>query len=232
MAPLRRTGSQGTGSQNYIEEEFRRLARRGRNHLVLKELLRFRTTGLLMPVDVCHLGVLWVLDRNHDGKVTLEELNQLERFCRDRGSQFQSFEMGAQLQALCTITLWQEVTQDDDGKDMFTNWITNLLIENSSERRRFWRHGAHQYIHMDTIEVLHQFLRIQEVLGLGFQGFFDLLQRVAEEQKLMDLDDEEQDHWVPILVVKEFISSTFYGAAKLMLDIFPAEEMAQVAVTT
>lgn len=54
--------------------------------------------------------------------MTLEELNQLERFCRERGSQFQSFETGAQLQALCTITLWQEVTQDDDGKDMFTNW--------------------------------------------------------------------------------------------------------------
>ena len=48
----------------------------------------------------------------------------------------------------------------------------------------------------------------------------------------MDLDDEEQDHWVPLLVVKEFIGSTFYGAAKLMLDIFPAEEMAHVAVNT
>ena len=55
-------------------------------------------------------------------------MNQLERFCRDRGTQFQSFEMGAQLQALCTITLWQEVTQDDDGKDMFTNWYVGKCI--------------------------------------------------------------------------------------------------------
>jgi hypothetical protein len=36
--------------------------------------------------------------------------------------------MGAQLQALCTITLWQEVTQDDDGKDMFTNWYVGKCM--------------------------------------------------------------------------------------------------------
>ena len=49
-------------SKHYIEEEFRRLTRRGRHYLVLHELLHFRTTGLALPVDVCHLGVMWMLD--------------------------------------------------------------------------------------------------------------------------------------------------------------------------
>lgn len=97
------------------------------------------------------------------------------------------------------------------------------MIENSSERRRFWRHGAHQYIHVDTIDALHQFLRIHEVLGLSYQSFVDLLQRVAEEQRLMDLNDEEQDDWVPLSVVKEFAASTYYGAIKLMADICPMD---------
>eukprot|EP00889_Picochlorum_renovo_P006802 jgi/Picre1/33832/NNA_001311.t1 len=208
-------------SHEYIEEEFRRLARKGRNHLVLQEVLSFRTTGLTLPVDVWHLGVLWVLDKNHDGKITLEELYDLEDFCREKGSKYPSYEQEANVKALCTIRLWKDVGMTPDGKDMFTNWIATLLIENSSERRRFWRYGAHQYIHVYTIETLHQFLRIQEVLGIGFQSFVDVLQRVAEEQKLMDLNDEEQDDWVPLSVVKEFIGSTYFGAAKLMSDIFP-----------
>lgn len=56
-------GLKNSKTRNYIEEEFKRLVRRGRNHLVLQELLRFRTIGLTLPVDLCHLGVLWVLDR-------------------------------------------------------------------------------------------------------------------------------------------------------------------------
>lgn len=103
--------------------------------------------------------------------------------------------------------------------------IGALLVENSSERRRFWRYGAHQYIHIDTIDTMHQFLRIQDVLGLSFQAFVDLLQRVGEEQKLMDLNDEEQDDWVPLSVVKQFAGQTYYGAAKLMADICPVDEI-------
>ena len=106
-----------------------------------------------------------------------------------------------------------------EGKEAFVHWISNLLIENSSERRRFWRYGSHQYIHVFTLEILHKVLKLQEVLGIGFQAFIDVLQRVAEEQKMMDLCDEEQDDWVPLNVVREFMSSTYLGAVKLMADI-------------
>ena len=47
----------------FIDEEFRRLAKKGRKYLVLEEILRFQAKGATIPVDLCHLGVLWVLDR-------------------------------------------------------------------------------------------------------------------------------------------------------------------------
>lgn len=72
---------------------------------------------------------------------------------------------------------------------------------------------------MDTIETLHQLLRIQELHGTDFQTFFDVLQRVGEERRLMDLDDEEQDDWVPLAVVKELAVGTYYGMSKLLTDI-------------
>ena len=208
-------------SRQYIEEEFRRVLKKNsaKHHLTLQHVLTFRATGFSLPVDISHLGVLWVLDRNHDGKITLDELYGLLDFCRQEGMKFPTYEQENNLRALCTIKLWEDVGSSPEGKDAFVHWISNLLIENSSERRRFWRYGSHQYIHVFTLEILHKVLKLQEVLGIGFQAFVDVLQRVAEEQKLMDLCDEEQDDWVPLSVVREFTSSTYLGAVKLMADI-------------
>lgn len=213
-------------SREYVEEEFRRVLKNSaKQHLTLQHVLMFRTTGFSPPVDTSHLGVLWVLDRNHDGKITLEELYGLMDFCREEGlkypttNNYDGEEQENTVRALCTIKLWEDVGAGPEGKDAFVNWISNLLIENSSERRRFWRYGSHQYIHVFTLEILHKVLKVQEVLGMGFQAFIDVLQRVAEEQKLMDLCDEEQDDWVPLSVVKEFTKSMYLGAVKLMADI-------------
>jgi hypothetical protein len=109
-----------------------------------------------------------------------------------------------------------------------TGRICALLMENSHERRRFWRYGTQQYLHVDTIEALHHVLRVQDTLGVDFQGFFDLLQRVGEERRLMDLSDEEQDDWVPLGVVKDFAHASYRGAHRLMADICPVDEWLDV----
>lgn len=110
----------------------------------------------------------------------------------------------------------------------FFRRICALLMENSHERRRFWRYGTQQYLHVDTIEALHHLLRVQDTLGVDFQGFFDLLQRVGEERRLMDLGDEEQDDWVPLGVVKDFAHASYRGAHRLMADICPVDEWLDV----
>lgn len=242
-----------------VQEEFKRLCKKSRNHLVLEEMLKFQAKGATLPVDFCHLGVLWVLDRNHDGKVTLEDFYTLAELCWQRRHCYQTFEYTAQLQAYCSLQLWRALNSPD-GEAAFVDWlviiiirtihklpfktienlihqhffgftatitcrICNLLIENSPERRRFWRHGLQQYLSIDSIEALHQLFRIQELNGTDFQAFFDLLQRVGEEQKLMDLQDEEQDDWVPLGVVREFVAAACTGLSRLLVDICPVEEL-------
>jgi len=114
-----------------------------------------------------------------------------------------------------------------DGQDTFINWVCTMLLESSTDRRRFWRYGAQQYLHVDTLETLHHLLRIQQTLGTDFQGFTDPLQRVGEERKLMDINDEEQDDWVPLCVVRDYIACMFRGAHRLMADICPVEDLPQ-----
>jgi hypothetical protein len=92
------------------------------------------------------------------------------------------------------------------------------------QRRRFWKHGNGEYLNVDSLAALHQLLRVQELHGSDFQAFVDLLQRVGEERQLMDLNDEQQDDWVPLAVVRDFVSSTYHGMASLMRDICPLNE--------
>ena len=41
----------------------------------------------------------------------------------------------------------------------------------------------------------------------------------------MDLRDEEQDDWVPIGVVRDFVAGAYRGAHSLMEDICPIDEI-------
>ena len=57
-------GAQNSNMRRCIEDEFARLASRGRSWLVLAELLQLRLPPSSWSVDPCHLGFLWVLDRS------------------------------------------------------------------------------------------------------------------------------------------------------------------------
>ena len=62
---------------------------------------------------------------------------------------------------------------------------------------------------------------MQDTIGVDFQGFFDLLQQVGEERRLMDLMDEEVDNWLAVGVVKDFLGCSYRGIKRLMMDITP-----------
>ena len=50
-------------SEILIENEFRRVCKRGTSYLALEQLLEFQTKSTTIPVELNHLGVLWALDR-------------------------------------------------------------------------------------------------------------------------------------------------------------------------
>jgi hypothetical protein len=156
--------------------------------------------------------------------VTLAELAALAALCARRAPCYQPFELAAQLQGFCALRLWRALAAPG-GADRVAAWAVALLAEAAPARRRFWRYGAQPYLSADAVALLHRLLRVHELHGAPLQAFFDLLQRAGEERGAMDLRDAEQDAWVPLAVVRDFAAGAARGAARLMADICPAEEL-------
>lgn len=56
-------GASNSNLARCLEDEFNRLAKVGRNYLVLDEVLALRLPPSSWNVDTSHLGVLFVIDR-------------------------------------------------------------------------------------------------------------------------------------------------------------------------
>ncbi len=85
-----------------------------------------------------------------------------------------------------------------------------------------------QQTDLSSLALSNQSGNVQETQGMDFQSFLDLLQRVGEEHGSMELGSEELDDWLPLAVVRDFIASLNAGMLKVMADIYPAHELAEV----
>lgn len=63
---------------------------------------------------------------------------------------------------------------------------------------------------------------------MGPQEFLDLLQCTAEKMGFMELDNTEQDEWVPLAVIDELLNSVVGGISSLMSEIYRPEDLARV----
>lgn len=65
----------------FLEDEFERVRKSNhRNYLILEEVLLIKPPARL-SIDFGHLGVLYLLNSNADGRVTLEELYAFAEIC-------------------------------------------------------------------------------------------------------------------------------------------------------
>mmetsp|Transcript_39862 Transcript_39862/g.113097 ORF Transcript_39862/g.113097 Transcript_39862/m.113097 type:complete len:136 (-) Transcript_39862:106-513(-) len=123
----------------------------------------------------------------------------------------------------CTLRMWRAVSGAGGHKE-FADWVCKLVTE-SMETCSFPQYPGIVYVHRDPIETLHHSMGIKESQGLDFQSFFDLLQQVAEEKKILALDNEEFDDYLPLAVLSEFALSMITGMQKVIEDIYPANEV-------
>ncbi|EAL67418.1 hypothetical protein DDB_G0280383 [Dictyostelium discoideum AX4] len=167
-------------------------------------------------IDICHLGTLFVIDKRRTGRFYHNDILEFARtyasqaLLNGRKDDFQS-----KFQAYCTLKMWNEISKDRD--EIFVEWFTKLFTENPNYIQKFDQHSE-TYLTSDAINKMYQILSIKNYYGGDFRSFLDLMQRSAEEEDLMKLDEDELDDVVPAQILKNFSKHFIDGFKKLMVS--------------
>jgi len=205
------------GLEMHIQSEFERVRKdKTRDYLIIGEVLQLQSQEEY-PFTFSHLGILFVLDDDKDGRVTIEELTHFAMFCSKHMKNYKTYEFQSQLQAFTTLQLWHALKQPD-GENEVVAWIGRLLYENE-EVSYFENKPGIAYVKMDTVKHLYEFCNLKVMNGMNLQRFFDLLQQSGEELGLMALECEELDDYVPLVICQDFAREFIKGLTKLMKEI-------------
>jgi len=70
-------------------------------------------------------------------------------------------------------------------------------------------------VERDAVAGIHMAFQVQGFEGLDFQAFFDLLQRWAEDDGFIPLEEESYDDLLPLDVVRKFADSFACGLLRM-----------------
>lgn len=192
-----------------------------RDYLKLSEVLQIKAPEEI-SINFYHIGTLFKLDEDKDGRFTLQDLENYASFCDSKQKEYKPHEMQAMLQGVCTLLMWQSVCSED-GRTDFEAWIGRVLYENEPVEEFDCKPGV-LYVSRYTLLHLFEILNVKATHGVEFQMFFDLLQRVAEEESLMDIENSELDDYVPLNVCQNFARHFIEGFARLVDQLGVAQK--------
>ena len=209
-----------TPIKRYIKNEFDRV-RKCRNpdmtqdYLTLDQIFMLQPPPI-MPMDFTHLGTLFVVNRNLDGKFTLDDLFAFAAFCESKRRVFDSHEFLIQIQGLCSYVMWEYNIKNGHG--VVEEWLFKCVAANGP-LRKFDRVPNVVFILRDNILPLYKILRVDRAFSISFHDFFDLMQLASEENCGFDMMDEEFDDVIPDRILLHFLHACTASFMQMMHDI-------------
>lgn len=203
-------GAQNSNLRKSIEDEFSsRIARTGRDWLRLGDILDLQLPHCGWTIDLAHLGVLFVLDKEHDGRFTLPNVLDMLELGREQSRLHQPYELAAQMSGFCTLQMWQALSREG-GVPSFVEWLCKLL-QGPPAHAVLRKYPGKGFVNRKSLRLLHRILDVQGFQQMGFERFFEKLQCHAEADGEMDPIDELLDDWVPLSTFKVLAKSIGEG---------------------
>ncbi|KAF2072075.1 hypothetical protein CYY_006617 [Polysphondylium violaceum] len=194
------------------------------DYMVLDEVLQIQPPRET-TIDICHLGTLFVIDKNLTGRFYEADILYFTRTYASQalGSSGKD-DFQSKFQAYCTLKMWNKISEHD-GATTFVEWFSKLFTESPNYIQSFPHHPNSVFLTSDAIKKMYQILSIKNYYGGDFRSFLDLMQRSAEEQSIMKLDEDELDDVVPLVILKNFSKDFINGFIKLMFELGFQENM-------
>jgi hypothetical protein len=191
-------GASATASnvEQNVRAQFHALLPDGASALSLSQVLRFEPIAGA-TLQMRSLAVLFLIDRDMDGMFGLGEVIAFFELCSRMLSSVGRSDLDVSMQAHALLRL-HDFLKTEGGNELFCNWFVKVFLDgplNSS-------HATHSdFVSRDVAHGIHHVLQLESSNGYDAQGFLDVLQRMGEEEQLMDIGREDLDDVVPVSVV-------------------------------
>lgn len=205
------------GIMVHLKEEYYRVRKdKTREYLVVSEVLAMKPSELY-KINLNHFGTLWVLDSDHDGRFTFEQIVDFATFYKKNSKSFSPHELCHHIHAMTTLMLYKDLLQEG-GEVSLVAWVGKILYEDDGVSF-FEQLPEVAYVKLSSVKVLYDILNVKILSGMSIQKLFDLLQSAGEELGLMILQCEELDEYVPLVVCQEFAREFLKGFKKLAVEV-------------
>ncbi|WIA29450.1 hypothetical protein OEZ86_011951 [Tetradesmus obliquus] len=198
-----------------VKEQFQKKDQGSKGYLTLKEVMGIRP---LYNVNPSHVGVLYQVDKDCDGRFTLEELLAFASFAHSYARLHHTLDSSYMAAGLASLRMWRDL-REDSGREQFVDWAMQLFV-GGYEVTQLEGQGDELYVHRKALKALHVLFDMERNLGVDYQALLDMMQAAAEEQQLLDPDNPDHDDWVPLDVLRLFTESLTDGMSGIMESFF------------
>ena len=194
-------GASATASniEQNVTAQFDALLPQGAAALSLSQVLMLQPIAGA-KVQLRYLPILFLMDGDLDGVFKREEVVAFFELCSSTLKDVGRGELDVHMQGRALLHL-QRFLQTVGAIDTFCTWFVALFndgLQLASQEMQA------EFVSRDVAHGIHHVLHLESSNGYDAQGFLDLLQRMGEEEQIMDIGRNDLDDVVPVSVVKCF----------------------------
>jgi hypothetical protein len=194
-------GASATASnvEQNARTQYAALLSEGASALNLSQFLLFKPVAGV-SVQLRYLPILFLIDVDMDGTFSLEEVIAFFELCSRMLKSVGRSELCTHVQGYALLHL-QKFLRSEGATDCFCKWFVSLFLDG---QQGCPYQTSNEFVSRDVAHGIHHVLQLESCNGYDAQGFLDLLQRMGEEEQLMDIGREDLDDVIPVSVVNSF----------------------------
>ena len=159
-------------------------------------------------IEETSIVFLFSLDTDKDGIISLKDIENFIHKVQEAALDPNDCDFGFKCGAFCTRELCEFL--NEKGKDAFKNWFETAI----NESFQVTENEKLKFIDGDAVKRIFDLLQIQPLLGRSFQWILDMLQRHAEANLQMNLNDPAFDDFVPVETMLSLIQQVANGMSE------------------